>query len=92
MRRTSDANHQRIAYVYKAPTEKRGTKVRVIWGRVTRTHGGNGVVRTKFRHNIPPHAFGESVRILLYPSNSMYFPVLHANPSLKRLLYGLRQA
>ncbi|WFD40770.1 60S ribosomal protein L33A [Malassezia japonica] len=71
---TSDAQFylgKRIAYVYKAPTEKRGTKVRVIWGRVTRTHGGNGVVRTKFRHNIPPHAFGESVRILLYPSNSI---------------------
>lgn len=62
---------QRIAYIYKAPTEKRGTRVRVIWGRVTRTHGGNGVVRSKFRHNIPPKAFGESVRVLLYPSNSM---------------------
>ncbi|WFD46818.1 hypothetical protein GLX27_001460 [Malassezia furfur] len=45
---------KRIAYIYKAPTEKRGTRVRVIWGRVTRTHGGNGVVRSKFRHNIPP--------------------------------------
>ncbi|WFC99290.1 60S ribosomal protein L33A [Malassezia yamatoensis] len=60
---------KRIAYIYKAPTEKRGTRVRVIWGRVTRTHGGNGVVRSKFRHNIPPKAFGESVRVLLYPSN-----------------------
>lgn len=63
---------QRIAYIYRAPTEKRGTKIRVIWGRVTRTHGNNGVVRSKFRHNIPPKAFGESVRVLLYPSNSMY--------------------
>ncbi|WFD29015.1 60S ribosomal protein L33A [Malassezia sp. CBS 17886] len=62
---------KRIAYVYKAPTEVRGTRHRVIWGRVTRSHGGNGVVRSKFRHNIPPQAFGESVRILLYPSNTL---------------------
>ncbi|WFD34021.1 60S ribosomal protein L33A [Malassezia cuniculi] len=60
---------KRIAYVYRAPTEVRGTRIRVIWGRVTRTHGNSGVVRTKFSHNIPPHAFGASVRVLLYPSN-----------------------
>ncbi|PKI83916.1 60S ribosomal protein L33A [Malassezia vespertilionis] len=60
---------KRIAYIYKAPTAVRGTKVRVIWGRVTRSHGNAGVVRSKFRHNIPPKAFGSSVRVLLYPSN-----------------------
>jgi len=61
---------QRIAYIYRAPTAVRGSKIRVIWGRVTRTHGNSGVVRSKFNHNIPPHAFGASVRVLLYPSNS----------------------
>lgn len=30
---------KKIAYVYKGSTEKRGTKIRVIWGKVTRTHG-----------------------------------------------------
>lgn len=61
---------QRIAYIYKAPTDRKGSKVRVIWGRVTRPHGNSGVVRSKFRTNIPPKAFGASVRVMLYPSNS----------------------
>jgi large subunit ribosomal protein L35Ae len=30
---------KRIAYIYKGSTEKRGTKFRVIWGKVTRPHG-----------------------------------------------------
>ena len=30
---------KRIAYVYRAKKEVRGTKIRVIWGKVTRTHG-----------------------------------------------------
>ncbi|KAF5325584.1 hypothetical protein D9611_000293 [Ephemerocybe angulata] len=60
---------KRIAYVYKAKREIQGSKIRVIWGRVTRSHGGSGVVKSKFRSNIPPHAFGASVRVMLYPSN-----------------------
>ena len=34
---------KRIAYIYKAHTEKKGTKFRVIWGRVMRAHGSSGV-------------------------------------------------
>lgn len=30
---------KKVAYVYRASTEKRGTKIRVIWGKVTRPHG-----------------------------------------------------
>jgi large subunit ribosomal protein L35Ae len=30
---------KRIAYVYRGKKEIRGTKIRVIWGKVTRTHG-----------------------------------------------------
>ena len=49
-----------------------GSKSRVLWRRVTPTHVNIAVLRSKFRSNIPPAAFGASVRVLLYPSNSMY--------------------
>ncbi|EKM50177.1 uncharacterized protein PHACADRAFT_264757 [Phanerochaete carnosa HHB-10118-sp] len=59
---------KRVAYVYRAKRKIEGSNVRVIWGRVTRSHGSNGVVKAKFKSNIPPHAFGASVRVMLYPS------------------------
>ncbi|THG97218.1 hypothetical protein EW026_g4745 [Hermanssonia centrifuga] len=59
---------KRVAYVYRAKRKIEGSNVRVIWGRVTRSHGSNGVVKSKFKSNIPPHAFGASVRVMLYPS------------------------
>ncbi|KAF5355140.1 hypothetical protein D9756_005459 [Leucocoprinus leucothites] len=60
---------KRVAYVYKAKREIQGSKIRVIWGRITRPHGSSGVVKSKFRSNLPPRAFGASVRVMLYPSN-----------------------
>ncbi|KAJ2449389.1 60S ribosomal protein L33B [Coemansia sp. RSA 2424] len=65
---TSFYEGKRVAYLYRAPTEKKGTHIRCIWGRITRPHGNSGVVRAKFRHNLPPHAMGASVRVMLYPS------------------------
>jgi large subunit ribosomal protein L35Ae len=60
---------KKVAFVYRASKERQGTKIRVIWGKVTRPHGNSGVVRAKFRHNLPPKTFGASLRIMLYPSS-----------------------
>jgi large subunit ribosomal protein L35Ae len=60
---------KRVAYVYRASKERQGSKIRVIWGKVTRPHGNSGVVRATFHHNLPPQSFGASVRIMLYPSS-----------------------
>ncbi|CRG88253.1 60S ribosomal protein L33-A [Talaromyces islandicus] len=60
---------KKVAFVYRAKREVQGSKIRVIWGKVTRPHGNSGVVRAQFRHNLPPQTFGATVRIMLYPSN-----------------------
>ncbi|KAJ5668412.1 uncharacterized protein N7477_006982, partial [Penicillium maclennaniae] len=60
---------KKVAFVYRAKREVRGSNIRVIWGKVTRPHGNSGVVRAKFRTNLPPKTFGATVRVMLYPSN-----------------------
>jgi len=60
---------KKVAFVYRASKEVRGSKIRVIWGKITRTHGNSGLVRAQFRHNLPPKSFGAAVRVMLYPSS-----------------------
>mmetsp|Transcript_23876 Transcript_23876/g.47513 ORF Transcript_23876/g.47513 Transcript_23876/m.47513 type:complete len:114 (-) Transcript_23876:71-412(-) len=62
---------KKIAYITKASRAgKDGSKFRVTWGKVTRAHGGNGVVKAKFDRALPPKSIGAPVRVMLYPSRT----------------------
>jgi ribosomal protein L35AE/L33A len=43
---------KRVAFVYRAKKEIRGSKIRVIWGKVTRPHGEKLNRRTRPRPNL----------------------------------------
>ncbi|KAJ1920134.1 60S ribosomal protein L35A [Mycoemilia scoparia] len=60
---------KRVAFVTSRKGKSDDDKVNVIWGRITRSHGNSGIVRAKFKHNLPPSAMGSIVRVMMYPSN-----------------------
>jgi large subunit ribosomal protein L35Ae len=43
---------KRVAYIYKAEKKVGGSKFRAVWGKLTRTHGTNGLFRAKFKRNL----------------------------------------
>ncbi|GFQ07527.1 60S ribosomal protein l35a-3 [Phtheirospermum japonicum] len=54
---------KKMAYIYKAKVKKNGSHYRCIWGKVTRPHGNSGVVRAKFKSNLPPKSMVYFLRI-----------------------------
>ena len=69
---------KRVAYIYKAAKRskcfksrqvpKRRSRTRIIWGRITKAHGGSGAVKARFSPNLPSQAIGRRVKVMLYPS------------------------
>jgi len=59
---------KRVAYIYRAQRLVKGSHYRVIWGRIASPHGNNGIVKAKFRTNLPPRALGAVLRVFLFPS------------------------
>jgi len=59
---------KKVVYIYKAKKEIKGSKFRSIWGKVCRPHGNNGLVRCRFRKNLPPSSIAGPCRVMLYPS------------------------
>ena len=68
-----------MAYIYKVKTKQKGSNYRCIWGKVTRPDGNSGVVREKFRTNLPPKSMGGRVFMYL----DAYEVVVATFPTLK---------
>lgn len=63
---------KKVAYIYKASKAVSGSKFRVVWGKVMRGHGSNGVVRAKFSTNLSVSTFA---LVLIHPNQ--FFSAYH---------------
>lgn len=84
---------KRVAYVYKASRQIDGSRIRVIWGRITRSHGTSGVVRAKFDSNLPPKCFGAQARVvymLLWFNSFSYRCCIHPEYKIPLAIKFLR--
>lgn len=58
-----------VAYYYRAKTDKNGSKLRCVWGKIIGTHGNSGVVKAKFKKNLSGSSFAQTARVFMYPSS-----------------------
>uniref|UniRef100_A0A7S1PGZ0 60S ribosomal protein L35a n=1 Tax=Percolomonas cosmopolitus TaxID=63605 RepID=A0A7S1PGZ0_9EUKA len=65
---------KRVAYVYNVDNQEKTSKnrrlgdKRVIWGKVVKQHGDEGVMKVRFSPRLPALALGEKCRVFMYPS------------------------
>lgn len=70
---------KRIAFIYRgSKADKKGSKTRKIWGKVTRVHGNSGVVRAKFSVPLPPRSFGAALHVVSFLNHSSLFSYLNS--------------
>ena len=72
---------KKLCYIYKAKTKKRNSLYRTIWGKVTRAHGKSGVVRAKFRKNLPPSSLVSALLRCLSLCATLVGSTCHGQPS-----------
>ncbi|MBA0748269.1 hypothetical protein Gogos_005112 [Gossypium gossypioides] len=87
---------KRMAYIYKAKVKKNGSHYRCIWGKVTRPHGNSGVVRAKFKSNLPPKSMTIRSRVQFFKITTLSLvfcvSVVFGNISLRYLPVSFNQA